>query len=136
MGRLFAYKWYLPSKIFANLWWAYINISRGIRNLITWFSVIFWLDWIDWSYLCELMEKQLRIMADRYKKYGSLTNKDKTVRETLICANLLKRLINDDYLMKCREGNKGDYDKADRMQEYDKELLFKIMSKHLFTWWD
>jgi hypothetical protein len=53
------------------------------------------------------------------------------------CIILLDRLINDDYIDYERGDNIRElYEKEERMINQDLDLLFKIIRKHIRTWWD
>ena len=130
MGNLIPYRWTFKTFI-PNISYAILTIRCGIKNLVLWFPIIFFNDWIDWTYLTRIMEFQIRIMANKYKKYGQHINSDKTARQLLICSFLLKRLTDDNYW----EHHK-DYKKEEQIADYDKELLFKLMNKHLKAWWN
>jgi hypothetical protein len=65
-----------------------------------------------------------------------------TLREIKTCRLLLDRLIKDDYIPDAFLGEK-DHKKCKRMLEHsdmqnkqDVELLFRLMKKHIRTWWD
>lgn len=127
------YRW-LPRTIIPNLRHMYWDIRNGISNIIRWVPVIWFDGWIDWTCLTILMEEKLFEMAEQYKKQGCLVSAEKTARNTLICATLLKRLREDKYFDNCRRPS--DYPKAERIAKYDQEYCFKLMGKHLRSWWD
>lgn len=113
---MFPYRW-LPRTIIPNLTHAYYEIIYGIKNLFIYFTII-WIqrDW-DWEYLARIMEFKFRRMAANFEKYGSA----REAKNLLICATLLKRMI-EDYPSK---SNKED-------QKY----LGKLIGKHFMSWWN
>lgn len=131
---MFHYKWMLRT-IFPNLWWLLRNIITGIKNTIRWSPVI-WKDqdW-DWEYLADVMEYKFRRMSKLFKKYGHSIDSDKDARRTLICAELLKRLKNDnmDDLGEINRINVLRHNQ--RMAEWQ-EMLGRYIGKYLMGWWD
>ena len=75
------------------------------------------------------MEHKFRIMSRHFEKYGCHVNSDKSARELLICAELLKRIRGDseeDIPLKLHEM---------RMKGWLK-MLGKMFERKLQTWWD
>lgn len=130
MSNWFCYRW-LPRTIFANLSYAFHVFKRGFKNIVKWFPVIFFDDWIDWSYLTRIMEFKLRDMSVNFKNRGCHVNSDRDAKNALICAILLRRITEDDYL-----GMGSATRNPDDILNDDVEYLFKVMNKHLLRWWD
>lgn len=130
MSKWFCYRW-LPRTIFSNLSYASYVFCRGIKNIVKWTPVIFFDRWDDWSYLTRLMEFKLRDMAKNFEKYGHHVGADRDAKRMLICAVLLKRIADDKYFE--TSANTKKY--INRLN-YDTEYLFKLMNKHLRSWWD
>jgi len=128
---MFPYRW-VPRTIIPNLRSAFWSIVRGVRNVIRWTPIIWYDDWIDYTYLARIMEYKMRRDGKLFSKHGTLVNRDRTARELLICAELLKRLQDDesDDLPRCRWQIHNT-----RMKEWN-EMLGRQISKHLRTWWD
>jgi hypothetical protein len=69
--------------------------------------------------------------------YAMSSNAEKDAKEMKKCIILLDRLINDDYIDYERGDNIRElYEKEERMINQDLDLLFKIIRKHIRTWWD
>lgn len=145
----------------------YYNIKTGIKNIIRWFPII-WndRDW-DQAYLQRIIEQKLRFMADN-TKHWHVVRADRSRREMLICAELLKRAhtqdmqfplgqsfedvhfnYNSDWLENFDPADERGlrrlnlpksrwpyYKYLDAKEHHYHELLFKIMSKKINTWWD
>jgi hypothetical protein len=105
------------------------KIYYGIENIVVWFPLI-WndRDW-DWAYLTRLMEFKLRKMSKHFDKYGYHVGNDKDAREMLICAELLKRIEEDD----CVSVAWWRYET--RMKEWE-HMFGKMFSKKLRHWWN
>lgn len=122
------YRW-MPRTFFPNIKSCVGDVFRGARNVIRWIPVI-WddFDW-DWAPLARIMEYKLRRMSRLFAN-GNHVGCEKDSRRMLICANLLKRLADDDYF-----DPQHPYNWRHRAN-YDREYCFKLMSKHFCDWWD
>lgn len=86
-------------------WWRWngrymlTNIKYGVKNLIRWFPII-WKD-RDWdqAYIWDILERKLRNQSYYTKHYGYYVNNDHDARNMLICANLIKKIREEDYTM-------------------------------------
>lgn len=136
-----------------------------IKALFYWLPFI-WKDrWWDWIFIIQLLEAKLRWDAKHYKKHGHLISNEKQAKQMLIAAALCKRLADGNYNLffskkwvpNSEEENKeglflfndhlegewigpfaGDnwIKYEDYMIQQDLDYLFKILNKHLQTWWD
>ena len=97
--------------------------------MIRWFPII-WsdADW-DWEYLAVIMEKKLRWMSAGFQKYSRHTGAKKDARDMLVCAELIKRLRDDDF-----EGITV-WQHEIRTKEWQ-QMLGRLLGKHLRSWWD
>ena len=114
------------------------NVRYGIWNIIQWTPII-WRDrdW-DWYYLSRIMEFKLRKMNKAFVKYGHHVGSERDARQMLICAELLKRLQDDDAedFSKQRDDWRNYYKLHEiRMKEWQ-EMFGKYMGKFLRNWWD
>ncbi|MCF8019852.1 MAG: hypothetical protein K9L62_10645 [Vallitaleaceae bacterium] len=75
------------------------DFKQGIKNLITWFPVI-WNDrqWDHW-YFYTLLHKKLSLMENFFRHSGIHTNAVSDADKIKICVLLLERLKEDNYLM-------------------------------------
>lgn len=125
------YRW-LPRTIIPNLSSMFWSVVYGVQNIIRWTPIIWFDDWIDFSCLAKIMEYKMRRDSKLFAEHGTLVNSDRTARELLICAELLKRLNEDSFddLPRCMWKIHGT-----RMKEWE-EMLGRQIGKHLRTWWD
>jgi len=124
---MFPYRW-LPRTIIPNILYFFRSIKDGIKNIVRWTPII-WddFDW-DWEPLAKIMEYKLRRMS-KMQQHGVSMNSDKYAKQTLICAELLKRLREDDM------GGVSAHQHMARTNEWQK-MLGKILGKNLRCWWD
>ena len=102
----------------------------GVQNLVKWLPLIWHdRDW-DWEYLAKIMEFKLRNMSKGFARYGTHSRADKDARDTLICAELLKRLIADN-----DDGITVFKNHIERMESWEKEFG-RIIGKKMRYWWD
>lgn len=113
------------------------KLPQGIKNLIRWFPII-WndRDW-DYAYLCILMETKLRQMSENFKNHGHTMGCDKHARQTLVCAEILKKLRDDEYMEKAQKIYGKNWPKYFEVaKKEDLEYLGKMIGKHFLNWWD
>lgn len=134
----------VPYRWIPRCWWKNItaifdDLRYGVYNVIRWIPVIWFdVDW-DWSALARVMEYKLRRSAKLETEHGHHTTSKKDGKDMLICANLLQRLIEDEYsdrAMKVFSDRRQAYKIAAGVQHHDQYLLGKIIGKHLTHWWD
>lgn len=118
----------------------------------------------DWAYLFELMAFKLERMQKNMERDSWHVGSAKRARQLLICKNLLRRIIKDDYCSKetedfyrrypldwvtlenqnyqlrplpeaARKEMKQRIAKERKLQEADLDLFWKIFSKHFGGWW-
>jgi len=106
-----------------------INLYCGIKNIIRWTPVI-WNDedW-DWEYLANILEYKFRRMSKIFAKAEWSYSSKRDARDTLICAELIKRLKADD------DTGVNIYIHAARMISWNK-MLGDIIGRRLQYWWD
>jgi len=120
------YRW-IPSTILRNLYSCFLDIYYGIWNVIRWTPVI-WCDFdYDWYFLANIMRYKLRRMS---KVFGEALPKE--ARQTLICAELIDRLIEDDFLEPLTKAN---IERDDERKRYWSEMLGDQIGKNLRRWW-
>jgi len=115
------------------------SIYYGIQNVVRWIPVI-WddQDW-DWIFLARILEYKLRRMSYHELTYGHHTTSKRDAKQQLICANLLARLVKDDYYenAELRFGNSTiAYKHGDSTARNDQRYLGLLLGKYLRNWWD
>lgn len=170
---------------FSNVGWKWIlyDIKYGIKNLVSYFKVI-WCDrdW-DYRYWLILNEKKLARMEKLLREHGNHVGADRDADDIRKARLAIKRILNDDYnemiyknhnkkwgspdmifepYKTDEEGNPTLYTlhfdrenagteelkeqerkeyrrlmkREDELRKQDLEYAMKIISKHLFGWWD
>lgn len=131
------YRW-LPRTCFANLRSMYYDLTNGLHNLRRWIPVIWYDCDFDWDYLAKIMETKLRWMVKDTEDWHVL-GVERNRRQMLICAELLKRLREDDYRRnaKVHLGESTLVIKAAELQQRnDMKYLGLVLGKYLNHWWD
>ena len=109
------------------------NITAGVRNLWTWFPVI-WRDrQFDDGYFYALLHKKLSLMEKHFqsKNCWAWVGMEKDLRKLRVCRILAGRLKDDIYFDMARNAEREAY-----LQKQDIEYLFNLMTKHIRKWWD
>jgi len=133
----------------------YSRVKYGIRNLITWFPVI-WRD-RDWDeyFLFVVMHEKLKRMEHLHRHYGMCVDDEKYANQMRTCRILIKRLMDENYFDYSLLPKTGCFEdmlkplppelsrkimvehKKEELQiNQDLDLLFKTMRKHIQKWWD
>lgn len=86
---VYPFRWFYQ----AHIW----GFWGRIRNCIMFASAIWHWDWIDSGCTLKLMEIAFRHMSKMQAEHGHLVSSDKTSKQTLIVAELCRRLEQDDY---------------------------------------
>lgn len=127
----FPYRW-MPRTVGKNLRYAARSIYHGVKNIIRWTPIV-WDDAdFDWEYLARIMEYKMRRMVKHF-----IVGSERYAHQLTICAELLKRLRDDDY--PSRDPRPHDRLWADHwiyMERQDQRMLGEIIGKHLCSWWD
>ncbi len=116
------------------------DVYYGLENVIRWAPII-WddRDW-DWTYLAIVMEYKLRRMSNHELKYGHHTTSERDGKQQLVCANLLARLIKDDYCdnaeIRFGKFTTFAFKHADAVAKNDQKYLGMLLGKNLRHWWD
>lgn len=149
---IFIYSWLTPIKRFNSFLkrcWDYLPILWADR------------DW-DYVYLLVLMQFKIKRMKELHMRYKRHVGVEKTIKQLLICEQLLDRMSKDNYIDQAHEEhnkkwhpntdfferlNKHDpkenkefkkniIDYGEYMYKQDLELFCKIFKKHVRSWWD
>lgn len=139
------------------------DLRHGISNLVRW-TPIMWRDRdYDWTFLAKIMRAKLLWMAELEENHGHHTNSLRDADRQRLCAALLDRLIRDEYAEKATahlpelewhfEATENGmsrmvfdqeheaertraYQHAAQMQKQDREMLGRIIGRHLTQWWN
>lgn len=135
------------------------DIPRFLSNLYFYRKTLWGSRGYDYSGAYLALRDTLQKNVDYMDKYSYHTTKDKSVREMKTCIHLLDRLIKSDYqkvdwvkkdfknpdavslldyfepVPRYQFPSKTNCKREVGIEKYDKELLFKLLNKHLTTWW-
>ena len=138
------------------------DVPSGIKNLISWFPVI-WKDrdWDD-SFIFIIIRKKL-IRVEKLLRHNShYIGAEQDADDVKVCILLLTRIIDDEYFNNYmipfeKKWGKNSWDifnkdykeNPDRTKDFSKvteqenhskqqdiEYLFKLLTKHIQSWWD
>lgn len=113
------------------------DIRRGVVNLIRWAPIVWFDADFDWEFLAEIMEYKLRRMSAQFDERNITVDSRRHAREMKICAELLKRLREDEYPARDpRPHGKAWADHWTYMSNQDKRYLGLMLGKYLNHWWE
>lgn len=142
-----------------KLWRWIENLGCNVYRVCYWLPTI-WKDrWWDDVFILMILERKLRYDIQRYEKYGCHAGKERDIKHMKIVAALCKRLTENNYNLFfshewVNESHGNIFDGhmegewigefagikwvyyEDYMRKQDLDYLCKILSKHLFEWWD
>jgi hypothetical protein len=133
MSEMFPYRW-TRKTIFKNLDHFFYTIRRGIKNVVRWTPVIWNDEDFDWCNLAWVMEWKMRQMSKHFSQHGVCVNREKVAKELLICAELLRRLREDELSWEPITPLNVKRDNQ-RKREWE-EIVGQMIGKHLREWWD
>jgi hypothetical protein len=126
-------------------WWH--DLKCGVRNIVRWGPII-WRDrdW-DWAFLAKLMEVKLRQMSACFAQHGHHVNSKRDAKRALLCAILLKRLQDDNYMENAgwdhptwkqlpEKRRKHIVSHSIKMEQQDQWYLGHMIGKYFRSWWD
>lgn len=132
------YRW-VPRRYWSNLSYLWSDLTQGVANVFRWIPVIWFdRDW-DWCHLADVMEYKLRRMAHLEETVGHHVGSKRDAKRMRVCADLLKRLNDDEYWESAvkRFGETPHAAKfCQQHSENDKRYLGMILGKYLNHWWD
>ena len=133
------------------------KFKYGIKNLISWFPVI-WNDrWWDDYFIFVILRKKLIETEKNFRKHGCHVDLYKDADKIKKCIYILDRIIKDDYsdnVLKPYYRKYGEFDLTRKMDDKEKKFfincvereeilkqqdidyLFDNMKKYILTWWD
>ena len=121
------------------------DFKRGILNLIKWFPIV-WSDRdFDYYYIYKVLYFKINDIKEHIKTHGIHVNFSRDVKNMEIVLDLIKRLMDDEYLDSKTKNKfnelrginpKMAYDYESEVKKQYKDLLYKILRKHLEHWWD
>ncbi len=106
-------------------WWGICrfveDIPQGVRNIITWFPLIWYDRDFDRDYLLYIMRKKLEGM-EKVASRSCFKHSDQDAENMKTCRLLIDRIVAEE----CCGRNQ---------QSEDTRYLFELMGKYLLSWW-
>lgn len=141
--------YYFFWRVFDNIKSFVKNFPYNLLRLFYWLPII-WKDrWYDRNYLFIILEHKLRYDGMRYIKENYTVSVDARERgnQILRCAELCKRLKEDDYYfvieesykqvgIDIKENRKEIYEMERKAIQKDLDELFNTMKNNVMGWWD
>ena len=138
--------------------WRIRKFFRSLFRTIAYLPIVWGNEEWDWAYLFELMEFKLRRMQKAHENDKWHTNAHVYARQLLVCAELLKRIREDNYTTGMYEGFFEKYGSPldpsrkeltpegvkefrrltayeTSMKQQDIMLFCKLFSKYYAHWW-
>lgn len=83
--------------------WFY-NLKNGIRNLVSWVPVIWGDHDFDYHYLLRIMHHKISMMEKFFNSDDThILDADEVAKDLKVCRILLKRIIDDEYILNATE---------------------------------
>lgn len=114
------------------------SLSIGLNNLIRWLPIIWFDADYDWEYIATVLEYKLRRHALLELERGSHAGSGRHGKQMLVCANLVRRLLADEYVETARKryGDTAHALKVANQQGHnDQHYLGLLLGKHFTSWW-
>lgn len=119
--------------------WRIRRFKRRIKNLFRWLPVIWKDEQWDYYYIFEILKHKLVLTANHTRKNGYHVSSDYDADRMMLCVRLIEKIQNEDYMMELINDNditKEKLEAAVNKQKKVRQLLFKLLDKHIETWWD
>lgn len=105
--------------------------GRKMRNRPFW----------DYAFLLLTMADFLEGMQNELAKNKRHIGYEKKVKQILICKNLCRQIVDDNYNAQWKWGAESDsirkrMKKEESMRNRDLDMLFTMMRKRILRWWD
>ena len=128
-----------------KLWWKFEgryyhrDFINGVKNLWSWFPVI-WKD-RDWDhhYIFEILKFKLEKQAKHLAEVGFHNDAQRDAELMMTCVRLIDKLQNEYYYDElCKSGVRASEAVKNVIAKHKKakRLLFKIMNDRIEEWWD
>lgn len=118
----------------------YINRTiRRIKNLLRWLPIIWKDEQWDHYYIFEILKHKLIFTAQHTRENGYHTSSDYDAGKMMLCVRLIEKVQSEAYmeeLINNDELTQEMLDVAFNKQKKARQLLFKLLDKHIEGWWD
>ena len=119
--------------------WRLKRIIRRTKNLLRWIPVI-WKDeqWVHY-YIFEILKYKLIFTAEHTRKYGYHIDSDYEADRMILCVRLIEKIQKEEYMEELINDDDLTAEKIDtayNKQKKARQILFKLLDKHIEGWWD
>jgi hypothetical protein len=119
--------------------WRIRRIIRRTKNLLRWLPIIWKDEQWDHYYIFEILRYKLIIMSETIRKTGNHTMADYDADRMMLCARLMKKVQDEEYLFEFigdDEITREQIDKGVKKHDKAKRILFKLLDQYIERWWD
>ena len=119
--------------------WRIYRFIRRTKNLLRWLPIIWKDEQWDHYYILELLKHKLIFTAEHTRKFGYHTSSDYDADRMMLCVRLIEKIQNEAYMEELISDDKITQEKLDaafNKQKKSRQLLFKLLDKHIEGWWD
>lgn len=119
--------------------WRIRRIIRRTKNLLRWLPIIWKDEQWDYYHIFEILKHKLIFTAEHTRKHSYHVNSEYDASRIMLCVRLIEKVQNEEYMeVLINDDNltKEKLDAAYNKQKKARELLFKLLDKHVERWWD
>jgi len=119
--------------------WRVRRFIRRTKNLIRWLPIIWKDEQWDHYFIFEILKYKLIFTAEHTRKNGYHTSSDYDADKMILCVRLIDKIQNEEYMNVLVDDDNLTQKKIDaafNKQKKARQLLFKLLDKHIESWWD
>jgi len=119
--------------------WRIRRFIRRSKNLFRWLPIIWNDEQWDYYYIFEVLKHKLIFTAEHTRKHGYHVNSSYDADRMMLCVRLIDKIQNEDYMSVLVDDDNLTQKKIDAAfskQKKARQLLFKLLDKHIESWWD
>jgi len=119
--------------------WRIGRFIRRFKNLLRWFPIIWRDEQWDHYYIFEILKYKLIFTAEHTRKNGYHVNSSCDADRMMLCVRLIDKVQNEEYVEALINDDgltAKKIDAAYNKQKKARQLLFKLLDKHIEGWWD
>ena len=119
--------------------WRLKRIIRRTKNLLRWIPIIWNDEQWDHYYIFEILKYKLIFTAEHTRKYGYHIDSDYEADRMMLCVRLIEKIQNEEYMEELINDDDLTAEKIDtayNKQKKARQILFKLLDKHIEGWWD
>lgn len=119
--------------------WRLKRIIRRTKNLLRWIPIIWNDEQWDHYYIFEILKYKLIFTAEHTRKYGYHIDSDYEADRMMLCVRLIEKIQKEEYMEELINDDDLTAEKIDtayNKQKKARQILFKLLDKHIEGWWD